>query len=1559
MDLSKLSDQDLMAMHQQLANQAVNQLESNGAPDSATGIVSPKGAQGSMQVMPKTQSDPGYGVRPSDGSPEDTAREGRDYLAALQKRYGEEQGTAAYNWGPGNVEKFDGDVTKIPDETLKYLHSYNQKMGITGQPSAQAQPKNDSPLSQLSDAQLKQLYAQQQQSKPASAARKRIQDFENQAKQGTDASVNAVQGTGEALANMASGGVGMAAGGIKSLYDLATGQSNQATADIGRTENALTYQPRTPQGQQYAQKLGEGFGQVQGAMEQGAVNAMGAIPFVGQDLAKSPVAQEVARTGADVVANVGPMLLGMEGAKPKGAVVKDVGAASELDKLNKLAENTQASPTPGVMSTDQMSLDPEAFQSANQASEGIRANNIGQQEADLQPTVDANLQRLQEQAKGEQEGIVSDAQAAQDRETGQQNLFTDPMQARVADFNDKVQQGHNFTQGDLFNDLDQRRFDQYGNASEARPLTQDEFNSTISNLHNITGFETPEDALHQHMLYGKYLDTVSDRQGGLFDRPTIAENFKDQLNAQVIADKVQSHPVIQKLQAQVDQMQQAVLADPNFKKANLEEAQTRLAKATQNIAKTLGYDKALPIKAGKDGIIYMHAGIHLPTMFKDLATLLKNLHGMVFRTLDKLPKTFGNLDSTGKIFAQGIRDKIAEQANKQWDTQVNEKPKQVLNKIQALREGLRDYLPFEAREDLTPADLKSQMQQSPDLSGGAVRSFLRDNFLTGQQVQAFTNHPLVKYAVETMDRAFRDSQAYIRENLTGRDGLRNNVRQLSDNEFSSIWQLLQENEGIREFNEGQLKNAGFSDKQTAVYKQLRQMDKENLDSLNKGRAQAGLKPIDARVAHIAGHFLGDFKRLITDSDGKVVAVIAHNLRGAVNVITKRVMDQLGEGYTAGDIQMRKASEGNQVDRYTGYMNILNDMAGHDEIVAKVVEAYKDYMVNDGQTAMKYRAAFKSKEGVIGAEGRKSWQSSIQNARDGMKNFLKAQEAMHTWANTQEGLSKILQFTKDPEIEAPNAKMAVQKYLDIVQRRNQGPVADLTNSMVNSVANVFGIGPTVLRGVNSAVKTNLLTMFIGLGKLSHSFVTLIQPLQAIPVVNSLMRARGSELGLAQLTAVAKSFGSQVKLGQALAGGELTGFEKRAMDFARANDTLNTTQFQFGNLTDINRSRLGADLHKMAEFNVTGMETATRSFTYMYYAHMLRDLGLPEKEVFSTAHNAMRDVMIDYNSWERPGIFGKLGFLGDLTAMLTRYKFNQIDQFARASKFAAQGQFTPMITVMTTAVMAAGVRGVMAYSLANALVSHVSTWAAENNLIQKPTTLDEILLHALHGAKQSFSDMVKFGLPAGLGLNMTGSLSHADDIPNDPLGALVPQGEPLWNYAKGIYGYLHDPNTATAKNALYQLSPNSARGVEENTMFTDKNGNYFDPQTGELRTRRTQSAQDIRNFGFRPLQEARESLTNQVNKEAEGNQAAVRADILNKVIQDVNSNNKTVTPNLVNEIRSKYVQKYLANGGDPTEITDTIVKHLGMGQARTAAEREQGIPTGTVESSLKYQRYENLK
>jgi hypothetical protein len=89
-------------------------------------LTSSKGAEGEMQVMPMTQRDPGFGVKAArDNSPEEKARVGRDYLAALYDKYGDEKLAAiAYNMGPGATDKWlkaGADVSKLPKETRGYI----------------------------------------------------------------------------------------------------------------------------------------------------------------------------------------------------------------------------------------------------------------------------------------------------------------------------------------------------------------------------------------------------------------------------------------------------------------------------------------------------------------------------------------------------------------------------------------------------------------------------------------------------------------------------------------------------------------------------------------------------------------------------------------------------------------------------------------------------------------------------------------------------------------------------------------------------------------------------------------------------------------------------------------------------------------------------------------------------------------------------------------------------------------------------------------------------------------------------------------------------------------------------------------------------------------------------------------------------------------------------------------------------------------------------------------------------------------------------------------------
>lgn len=129
---------------------AVIQQESGGNPNA----VSPVGATGIMQLMPETAMSPGFGVRnifeharslgvPVVGEtpeiaaalmrdPRVNAQMGNEYLTAMLERYNGDvpRALAAYNWGAGRADNWDGNIESLPSETQGYLRNI---MGNVGQ----------------------------------------------------------------------------------------------------------------------------------------------------------------------------------------------------------------------------------------------------------------------------------------------------------------------------------------------------------------------------------------------------------------------------------------------------------------------------------------------------------------------------------------------------------------------------------------------------------------------------------------------------------------------------------------------------------------------------------------------------------------------------------------------------------------------------------------------------------------------------------------------------------------------------------------------------------------------------------------------------------------------------------------------------------------------------------------------------------------------------------------------------------------------------------------------------------------------------------------------------------------------------------------------------------------------------------------------------------------------------------------------------------------------------------------------------------------------------------
>ena len=97
----------------------IKHVESRGNPNA----VSPKGAVGTMQTMPTTLRNPGFGVTPAkDNSPAELERVGQDYYKAMYSKYGNhDDALRAYNFGPANYDKHLTGKKPLPKETQDYV----------------------------------------------------------------------------------------------------------------------------------------------------------------------------------------------------------------------------------------------------------------------------------------------------------------------------------------------------------------------------------------------------------------------------------------------------------------------------------------------------------------------------------------------------------------------------------------------------------------------------------------------------------------------------------------------------------------------------------------------------------------------------------------------------------------------------------------------------------------------------------------------------------------------------------------------------------------------------------------------------------------------------------------------------------------------------------------------------------------------------------------------------------------------------------------------------------------------------------------------------------------------------------------------------------------------------------------------------------------------------------------------------------------------------------------------------------------------------------------------
>lgn len=1534
MDYSTLSNDQLVQLYQSQAQVgAVHQIESNNAPDTST-VTSSKGAQGSMQVMPGTQGDPGFGVKPSNGTPEDTAREGRDYYNALNQKYNNPTIAAiAYNWGPGNTDKWlaaGGDLSKLPDETLKYAYNHQQIVGDQ-MSKVDTDKLNNTPVQQLGT----------NFGPPASAKMK-------------SGPLAEAEGLGLQAANLGAGALeavpiaGAAALGLgRRLYEgQGLGEALQGTVDQAG-QNFQTFSPENA-----LNKLGVNTANLHGtagySLPEKALN----FAF---DTAPGALAEGMARTGELEAgmsptqfnpheANVPELKAGIQAAQilsPLAHVPSELTGKAVPEGLEqKLGTGNWDDPSVpqnlpgdfvGAPTRDQMIGQSEPTPWYPQGSQDVIGSNRGnlrQTEFDFEnPPIESP-----EVMAANREGDVGTPE-----QLAQVEPFRDAMSQRVAEFNRMEPE-----QLDMFHE---QAADQYGPDEQPRSLNKDEFAQTLENLSSKEGtrFEMPEDV---DRAYDKYLNTVSDDQGGLFDRATIAKNFADLAKNEAVERFVNDHPVVKANQAKVDAAQIAMdnARDGQTKMGaagDLKRAQDLLEKSQENISKF--YNKGTNYSwLGKDGVINMNMGIPIPDWIKTgLVRMLQGLHGMAVRFLNNKMRMPTNLDSPGKVMMAALKKGINDAAVKSVDTKVNEKPVNFIQKASGLRavDAITEFVP----DNRSYEEAKPELMNAKDMDSNWVTKNITSQ--GGVWASAISKSPTVKWAFTHIQDAIKSADFTSRRLLTNKDdGLKTLMQKMNATERGEIHARMDLDEGEQLRTDGELRQMGFNEKQRAYYKRFHEVMNEVYDGFNTAMVDAGLPSVDKRTAYMTSRFMGDFRSMVYQKGTtNPVGFIGAHTKYHVDAIKAKLEEQNPGKYDFEATTLNKGPQGKaNPNMFQGYLNVLNHFQLNDPEMKAIMDTYRNYFTDNARKAMGALQHAKDKKGIMGAEGKKAWLSQEKNAEEGMKSQLTYADHMIKWSALQEAASQVKEMMADPDINQPNAKSYVKDYLANALGQTTTTFAQGISSLLDGVADRTGIGPSILRKLNSGQKSALLQLWLGFFRIPHAMLTMTQFLQSNPAMAELVRSRGAGNFWANSY---KGLGSTMQMAMKSMNKDhvLNGFDKDIWDYQQKNQVFNANLTS--HLTDITTGKVGQGLRHILEANITYPEAAIRSSTFAIWAHTLKESGMSTKEALGTAENLTRAALVDYRPSERPLMFGKMGMMGDIASTLTRFKMNQLSQHQYFGKEAIGGNknFTPMAALLASSVAFAGVSGLIGFNYADQLYQLFT-----EHLLGKPDTLKAVMLRNL-------PDWANYGMFAQLGINMQGSFSNADTIPDNLFATLFPTGDTLKSMAQtvGQAAYYHDETSL--KKLIYNFSPTSIKGIEENTMFSQDMGNgnkkFINPNTEQAQSIRTPGEQMTRNFAFHPIQESRDADVRSATKDIASMYSDLRDRDLKRLENKLASG--TADQDDINTFRKDWTQ----HRGDMSAANSLI--DFYRNRALTANQRVVGTGPISVQKGMELQDLFKMK
>lgn len=599
-----------------------------------------------------------------------------------------------------------------------------------------------------------------------------------------------------------------------------------------------------------------------------------------------------------------------------------------------------------------------------------------------------------------------------------------------------------------------------------------------------------------------------------------------------------------------------------------------------------------------------------------------------------------------------------------WERMNEKKPKVEVShnehKIEALKEipGIKGVLdkytePLKSIEELSDA-----INKEADLGGGAGTQSLVATLPGSQGVVKVFDRLLLKAGTVRVRRAIQESDKQTSAILYDKkEGLTHVFKELSKKDKAE-WIT----EAIK--LEGKPGEVRFENpKIQAFHDQLRTTLDKLFDYGNEIRALQGLKPLPKRENYLPAKFIGEFYTVITRTSEKTgLPEVIGWYSGRTRKEVLGFKDQLETAHpewTVGEVLEKttgynKEGQAHAYNMYHQLQSVVESGSAEAKVLSGIVERYQS---NQAKRTAGFYQHQKAKKGILGSSGRNEFRTGLENSNEMMRTIQMYTHQLFEYgemAKIDKDIQALLNKEKFP------GKKNSQEYLQWHYNRAKGIEGAITIAMqdaVNSVAHVFGMSGSTIRGMGVMGRSALMWELLSFHNGRFLLAQVLQPHQFVTQAMTKMKADGLEIGPGDmLTAWAKGTAATFKRG------------KNHPDIQWAIDNRVIDQ---SILEDINSRFVTRDVNAFSLISgnqsIRWTESLARKQVFVTYMSLLRD-KLPLAEARQVAKEWTEWSMTDYRPAEMPKVYRDAGLVGAMASPLARFKHNALGQIAH---FIAEG------------------------------------------------------------------------------------------------------------------------------------------------------------------------------------------------------------------------------------------------------------------------------------------------